>query len=164
MKDMLILEKYASWEDFSAYWMLVSNEMAMQMNYGRVFTQEEAKYLYEYMLKINQEQAAYGYFKVFLKTTNEYIGVGAAVLNENDMEAEIEYMLFPEYWGVGYGSGIVDVLLEKIKEPETIKQVTAIVEPNNLASKKILTNHGFFSQKIYETEDGSLAESFIKKL
>lgn len=164
MKDMLILEKYASWEDFSAYWMLVSNEMAMQMNYGRVFTQEEAKYLYEYMLKINQEQAAYGYFKVFLKTTNEYIGLGAAVLNEDDMEAEIEYMLFPEYWGVGYGSGIVDVLLEKIKEPKTIKQVTAIVELNNLASKKILTNHGFFSQKIYETEDGSLAESFIKKL
>ena len=80
------------------------------------------------------------------------------------MEAEIEYMLFPEYWGVGYGSGIVDVLLEKIKEPKTIKQVTAIVELNNLASKKILTNHGFFSQKIYETEDGSLAESFIKKL
>lgn len=164
MKDKITLKKYASWEDFLAYWELVSNEKAMQMNYGRVFTQEEARYLYEYMLKINQEQDAYGYFKVSHNTTNEYIGLGAAVLNENGMEAEIEYMLLPEYWGVGYGSGIVDVLFDKIIQTKMVKQVIAIVEPNNLASKKILMNHGFLSQKIYKTEDGSLAESFMKIL
>ncbi|MBU3811272.1 MAG: hypothetical protein H9893_06450 [Candidatus Niameybacter stercoravium] len=45
MCKRMYLEKYISEKDFSGYWNLVSNEKAMRMNYGRVFTEEEARQL-----------------------------------------------------------------------------------------------------------------------
>ena len=134
----------------------------MLMNYGRVFTLEESKLTYKGMLKNNKNYEAFGYFKVFEKDTNVFIGLGAITLNNDSAEAEIEYMLMPDYWRKGYGSEIVRNLLKKAEETNSIHKVIAITDPNNLISKKILHNNGFVSSKIFKIDDGSLAEMHIK--
>lgn len=164
MQNRIYFKKFLSEDDFQYYLDLVSNEEVMVMNYGRAFTLEESNLTYKSMLKNNKNSEAFGYFKVFEKGTNVFIGSGAITLNNDFTEAEIEYMLMPDYWGKGYGSEIVRNLLKKAEETKVIHKVIAITDPNNLVSKKILFNNGFVSCKIFEIDDGSLAEMHSKEI
>jgi len=125
---------------------------------------EEAKKCYSRMLESNKNHEDFGSFKVFEKNTSTFMGSGALIVNNDSTEAEIEYMLLPEYWGKGYGSEIVNELLNKAKETKSIQQVTAIIAPNNIASRKILLRNGFVSFKTYKIDDGSPAEMFSKNI
>jgi hypothetical protein len=69
----------------------------MIMNYRRVFALEEANLTYKGILKNNKNHEAFGYFKVFEKATNALIGLGEITINNDFTEAEIEYMLMPDY-------------------------------------------------------------------
>lgn len=164
MSNRIYFEKYHSEKEFLYFWSLSSNEKAMAMNYGRAFTMDEAKYLFNHMLITNLKYKDFGYFKVFESSSNTFIGLGAVIANDCCTETEIEYLLLPDYWGNGYGSKIAAALLHKAYSVSDIQQVAAITSLNNAASKKILTKLGFLSQKVYEIEDGTLAELFIKKL
>lgn len=164
MNNRIYFEKFLSEDDFQYYLDLVSNEEVMVMNYGRVFTLEESNLTYKGILKNNKNYENFGYFKVFEKDTNVFIGSGAITLNDDFTEAEIEYMLMPDYWGKGYGSEIVRNLLKKAEETKSIHKVIAITDHNNLVSKKILFNNGFVSCKIFEIDDGSLAEMHSKEI
>ncbi|WP_291582250.1 GNAT family N-acetyltransferase [Clostridium sp. UBA6640] len=160
----IYFKKFLSEDDFQYFFRLVSNEKVMVMNYGRIFSMEEAKKCYEGLLEKGRKEESFGGFKVFENSTNTFIGLGALLVNENFTEVEVEYSLLPECWGKGYGSEIVEKLLNKAKETKGIQRATAIIDPNNIASKKILLKNGFTSCKLYEIDDGSLAEMFIKKI
>ena len=86
------------------------------------------------------------------------------LVNDNFTEVEVEYSLLPEYWGKGYGSEIAENLLKKVEETKGMQRATAIIDPNNIASKKIVLKNGFTSCKLYEIDDGSPAEMFSKKV
>jgi len=160
----MYFEKFSSEDDFEYFFKLVSNEKIMTMNFGRVFTLEEAKKYYEKVLSINEKSKDLGQFKVFEGSNKDFIGLGAIVANEDLTEVEIEYLLLPDYWGKGYGSSIAETLVSMASGVKSIKKVTAIADPNNMGSKKILLKNGFVSSEIYEIDDGSLAEIFHKTI
>lgn len=164
MKNRIYFEKFLSENDFKYYLDLVSNQEVMVMNYGRVFTMDESILIYKGIMVNNKNYEDFGYFKVFEKDTKNFIGLGAIILNNDFSEAEIEYMLIPDYWRKGYGSEIVRIFIKKAEETKSIHKVTAITDPNNFVSKKILFNNGFTSSKIFEIEDGSLAEIHSKEI
>lgn len=164
MTSRIYFKKFLSEDDFQYFFKLVSNEKIMVMNYGRVFSVEEAKKCYEGLLDKGRKGENFGGFKVFERSTNTFIGLGALLVNDNFAEVEVEYSLLPEYWGKGYGSEITENLLNKAEEIKGMQQATAIIDPNNIASKKILLKNGFTSCKLYEIDDGSLAEIFSKKI
>ncbi|WP_454053121.1 GNAT family N-acetyltransferase [Clostridium sp. Marseille-Q7071] len=164
MTNRIYFEKFLSEDDFQYFFKLVSNEKIMAMNYGRVFSLEEGKKCYEGLLEKSRKHEDFGGFKVFEKSTNTFIGLGSLLISDDFTEVEVEYLLLPEYWGKGYGSEIVDNLLNKAKETKSIQRATAIIDPNNIASKKILLKNGFMSCKLYEIDDGSPAEMFSKKI
>lgn len=162
MKNKIYFEKFSSEDDFEYFFKLVSNEKIMVMNYGRVFTLEEAKKYYKKVLEINEKYKGFGQFKVFEGSNKNFIGLGAIVANDELTEVEIEYLILPDYWGKGYGSSIAETLLSMAEGVKSIKKVTAIADPNNIGSKKILLKNGFVSSRVYEIDDGSLAEMFHK--
>lgn len=164
MKNRTYFEKFTSEEDFQYLLTLVSNEKVMIMNFGRAFLLEEAKKYYKRVLQNNEKHEDFGHFKVFEATTNTFIGMGELSINDDFTEAEVGYLLLPEYWGKGYGSEIARELLTKAEETKSIQRVVATTDPNNIASKKILLNSGFESCKIYEIDDGSSAEMFSKEI
>ena len=106
MTNRLYFKKFLSEDDFEDFLILVSNEKAMVMNYGRVFSLDEAKNWYRRLLGNNSIHNDFGSFKVFEKDTDTFIGSCSLSINDDFTEAEVEYLLLPEYWGKGYGTEI----------------------------------------------------------
>lgn len=149
--------------DFKDYFKLVSNEQVMVQITERAILLKEAQVNYQKLLKRNENYENFGSYKVFDSVTGEYIGLGHLTLNENETEqAEIGYMLLPEYWGKGYGNTIAKQLIELAKKTR-INKLKAIIDPENIPSKKILIKQGFTSEKICEI-DGLPGEILSKVL
>lgn len=158
---MLLLEKYTP-NDYSLYTQLVFNEHVMNMNMGRVFTDEEATMFFQAVLSCNTQNNDYGYYKIFVKHNNEndYIGMGALTWNDEYNAVEIEYILLPQYWHKGYGTALVNILLHNAKSIKKDVKIIAITDPSNTFSKRILQHAGFELIKQYVNDDGELAELY----
>lgn len=142
----LKLEKYTN-EDFEKYFGLVSDESVMAQITERAIPIDEAKVNYQKLLERNGRHELFGSYKVF---DDEYIGLGHVTVSEdNPDEAEIGYMLLPNYWNKGYGTLIAGDLIE-LAQRTNVKKLTAVIDPNNIPSRKILLKHGFTSEKVCE--------------
>ena len=161
---MLKLEKYTE-NDYPFYSQLVFNEQTMNMNLGRVFSDEEAGDFFQMILSCNAESPDLGFYKVFLEHSknSEYIGMGAINRNDDYNAVEIEYMLLPQYWNQGYGTELVELLLQKASEVHKEADIVAITDPANTYSKRLLQRAGFILVKQYVNDDGELAELYIKR-
>lgn len=164
MSAKIYFKSFNSDNDYNYWWTLASNEETMKMNYGRVFTRDEAGEVFNQILEISKREDGSQYFKVFDEDTKYFIGMAALIEKEADKEAEIEYMFLPEYWGRGYGSRTVEALLDMAKELEGIERVIAIIDPRNERSAKILLKNGFQLQRKFIIDDGSWAEVFSRDI
>ncbi|MGG0730568.1 GNAT family N-acetyltransferase [Bacillus paramycoides] len=149
--------------DFNQYFQLVSNESVMAQITERAIPLEEAQNDYEKLLRRNQKHKLFGYYKVYDSATNEFIGLGHVTVNEDDLkEAELGYMILPEHWGKRYGSCIARELIEIAKQTE-VNVLKAIIDPNNIPSRKILINVGFTSDIVCEIDGlpGEILNKYI---
>lgn len=154
--ERLIYQKFSK-DDFEYYARLCSNEEVMNMNFGRVFTMEETNKTFAGLLKADVNELV-GYYKVYEAEGKGYVGLGAMTVNDDLTEAEIEYMILPQFWGKGYGTEIAEKMIAKAKELKTVKKITAYTGPENLRSQKILMKHGFKSVRTFITSDDNEAE------
>ncbi|MEC0238431.1 GNAT family N-acetyltransferase [Paenibacillus dokdonensis] len=158
----LILRKFEL-DDFNEYFSLVSNEKVMAFITERPTPIEEAQVNFRKLLDRNKKYEPFGSYKVYNNITKEFIGLGSLILNEEKPdEAELGYMLIPEQWGKGYGNTIADTLLQKAITTN-IKRLVAIIDPQNIPSRKILINKGFTSEQICEI-DGLPGEILSKNV
>ncbi|KAA0955399.1 GNAT family N-acetyltransferase [Sporosarcina sp. ANT_H38] len=149
--------------DFADYFSLVSNEKVMAQITEYAIPFEEAQFDFQKLLKRNEKHEHFGSYKIYDISINKFIGLGHLTLDEEDNKvAEIGYMINPVHWGKGYGGQIAKVLIEWAKKSE-LKTLKAIIDPDNIASRKILIKRGFISEKICEF-DGLPGEILSKKL
>lgn len=159
----IYIEKFTPM-DFDKYYKLVSDENVMSMITERAIPLDEAMKNYNLLLKNNELHKSFGNFKVIEASTNNFIGSALLRVKEkNSTEAEIGYMLLPTYWGKGIGGELARMLIDKAKYETEINKITAIIDPNNTTSRKILINNGFTSEKVCEM-DGLPGEILIRKL
>lgn len=71
--------------------------------------------------------------------------------------AEIIYALAPSAWGRGYAGELVAGLVGWARERRGLATVLATIDPDNLASCKIVERQGFELERIVEEEDGKTA-------
>ena len=160
----IYLKKFLSEDDFQYFLTLVSNEKVMEMHFETVFQLEDAKRYYKHLLENNNDHKDFGSFKVFETATNNFIGLGELSISEDLTEADIEFVLLPDYRGNGYGREIVGQLLKKAEETKSIQRVRAVINPNFIASKKVLLSTGFVSCEIFESDNGLPGEILIKEI
>ncbi|WP_423060155.1 GNAT family N-acetyltransferase [Bacillus wiedmannii] len=138
--------------DFNLYFQLVFNKEVMAQITERAIPLDEAKNDFTRLVKRNENHQLFGSYKVYDSITNEYINLGHVTVNEDNVkEAEIGYMLLPEHWGKRYSSRIAKELMNIAKQTD-IKVLKAIIDPNNIPSRKILINVGFTSEKVFEID------------
>jgi [ribosomal protein S5]-alanine N-acetyltransferase len=137
--------------DFDDYFKLYGNKEVMRLITGRALTKEEAERKFNEILNINLKSTESGYFGIHLISTGEFIGLGKIVMTDND-EAEIGYVFLPEHWNKGYGGEVSEKLVSHSMNIKNIKSLIAIIDPENVASKKILMKSGFLLERICEIE------------
>ena len=137
----LHLEKYTA-QDFDDYYALVRDEAVMKYITGEALSKEDAQARFAKSIRQNDAHAIFVSYKIFIDNT--YIGFGMVILDEVNNEAEIGYMLFPRFFKKGYGQQIANTLVALARKT-TIPTVTAMIDPENDASRKILTRAGFVS-------------------
>lgn len=165
MMSRMYLKKIVSEEDFKFFLKLSLNEKIMNMNYGRVFTAEETKIVYKIMLDGGKKHEAFGSFKVFDIESNDFIGICTSNINDNFTEVELEYEFLPEYWGKGYGTEVVGMLVNKAEQFQSVRKVTAIIDSNNIGSKRVLLKNKFEVQgTAINPDDGSTVEILARKV
>ena len=147
MKSRVYLEKLSS-QDFASFYTLTGNEEVMAMITERPLSEEEARKKFNYFLENNELHSSFGSFKVLEVGNSTLLGFAKLeITKERPQEAEIGYMLSPEFWGRGLGNEIAQTLMEVAKSDPNITRVWANTDPNNAASRKILINNGFASEK-----------------
>ncbi|MCH7335906.1 GNAT family N-acetyltransferase [Acinetobacter sp. NIPH 2699] len=151
------LEKF-NIQDFHYYFQLVSNIEVMAMITESAVPRDKAEHDFQQLVINNQLHENFGNFKILDADTNEFIGLAKLEIKEIDADAlELGYMLLPNYWGRGIASRVSQHLLDISKKENSIDQIFAIIDPKNLASRKILTRQGF-RHKAFKDYDGLAGE------
>ena len=135
-------------DSFQEYYRLVSDIRVMAQITERAFSPEEANDRFARILKRNEAHSLYGSYMVWKE--DSFVGLGHITLKEGQKgEAEIGYMLLPEYWGKGYGTLIAREMV-RLGVQGGLQKLTAIIDPENIPSRKILTCLGFSSEGLCE--------------
>ncbi|WP_048601851.1 GNAT family N-acetyltransferase [Rubeoparvulum massiliense] len=164
MVNRIWFEKFNSDGDFPYYFSLVHHEDVMAMITKRAIPLNEARKNYARLLKTNKKYNDFGFFKVLESDSNQFIGLAKLDRNENNLnEAELGYMLLPDFWGKRYGTEIAHLMIERAEELKVLQRITAIIDPKNTASRKILLRNGFIFEKACEI-NGLQGEIFVREL
>lgn len=159
MERRIYLEKLTS-QDFDEYYSMLGNEKVMAMITERALSKEEALEKFNYFLQNNELHSSFGTFMVYEAGSRRLLGCSKLEIKEGKRhEAELGYLLQPEYWDQGFGNEIAEVLLEVALGDPELTRVFAITDPQNIASRKILLKNGFVSEEIGEM-DGLPSEIF----
>lgn len=140
----ITLEKFGP-QDFGDYFRLVGNPKVMAMLTERTIPADEAQRDYEKLLAENVLHPELGHFRVLGARDRSFLGLGKlAVETAEADQAELGYILAPEYWG----KGIASRLIARAEQHPTLRSLFAIIDPANIPSRKILINNGFVSREI----------------
>ncbi|MBR1707774.1 MAG: GNAT family N-acetyltransferase [Clostridia bacterium] len=89
--------------------------------------------------------------------------VGECSLTKQGESAEIGFMFLPKYWHQGYGTEVVNSLIDKAQTMK-IKELTATTDERNRAAIHLLEKCGFQKQRsgwmvmLPEDEDDKMGE------
>jgi ribosomal-protein-alanine N-acetyltransferase len=83
------------------------------------------------------------WFAIMHETGEPMGGIGLNDYSKAHRNAEVGYWLLPEYWGKGVIKSVLPAILEFGFSTWNLHRIEALVEPENIASSKLLLNTGF---------------------
>jgi ribosomal-protein-alanine N-acetyltransferase len=84
---------------------------------------------------------------ITIKGNPKMIGIiGIYKIYPENHRAEIGYMILPETFGKGYTTEAIKVVLEYGFEQMDLHSMEAIIDPDNIASEKVLQKNGFVKE------------------
>ncbi|MCL9659921.1 GNAT family N-acetyltransferase [Paenibacillus hunanensis] len=121
------------------------------MNISPFQTEDQALEMIELLQELAQEDKAVR-FSIIYKETNTIIGsCGYNFLDDEQGKAEIGYDLAQTYWGKGYASEAIGLLVDYAFSSLQFNRIEAKVMPENRSSIKLL-------QRLHFTCEGMLQE------
>ena len=91
---------------------------------------------------------------------HQVVGFCGLVHPGGQPEAEVKYAFLRTYWGQGLATEAVRELLKYGADSHGLTHIVATVDPENLASQKVLAKVGMAKTELRENEDGSQAQVF----
>ncbi|WP_313529891.1 GNAT family N-acetyltransferase [Sphingobacterium multivorum] len=162
MHNTLRFEKYLL-EDFDAFHDLVKADDVMKYITGKGLTEEQARRKFDSILAINQDPDL-GYFKVIEADTQRLLGDCKLVNYKKDPTVfEIGYLLRQEHWGKGLGTQICESMLALATTLNPDKDVIGIIDPDNTASRRLLSKFGFKSFFVGIEDDIATEKLLLKR-
>lgn len=105
---------------------------------------------------------------VTIKENSKMIGImGHYKISCENFRSEIGYMILPEYNGLGYTTEAVNAILNYGFNTLKLHSIEAIIDPNNIASERVLQKNGFVKEAhLIENEfyEGKFLDTVIYSL
>lgn len=105
---------------------------------------------------------------ITIKGSDKIIGIiGHYRIQPENHRAEIGYMSLPEYNGKGYITEAIKAVVEYGFEEMNLHSIEAVIDPDNIASEKVLQKNGFVKEAhILENElwEGKFWDTVIYSL
>jgi [ribosomal protein S5]-alanine N-acetyltransferase len=137
--------------DFPIYLALVSDPEVMRFITGKGMTEQEARARFQISLDATAVDPRMGTYLILLRGTETCFGTFKFMLDRDDPAAiEIGYMLHAAYRGQGHATEAALRMIDFARTSPGIARVTAIADPNNAASRAVLTRCGLAMQRVYE--------------
>ncbi|GGI87785.1 GNAT family N-acetyltransferase [Legionella impletisoli] len=91
-----------------------------------------------------QDKHGHGMASVFLSDSGEFIGqAGIFHIGHYDLQPEIGYRFYKKYWSKDYATEVVNALVKWGFQHLDIDTIVSFVEPENIASKRVLEKCNF---------------------
>jgi ribosomal-protein-alanine N-acetyltransferase len=106
-----------------------------------------------------------GQWPVVLKATGTFVG-GCGLISkeiEGATEVELVYAFVPSAWGKGYATEIGSALLGFATEELGLTRVVALIDPENLPSKRVAEKLGMQRESLVMSPDGNERELWVTK-
>jgi ribosomal-protein-alanine N-acetyltransferase len=155
--DRLILRQMTL-EDVPALFKIWSDpEVTKYINITAFKEESQAREMIELLNRLAEEKKAIRW-AITLKEDQKVIGSGGfnTWLKEEAFRGEIGYDLDRGYWGRGIMTEVLRALISFGFGPMKLNRIEAMVEPENIASIKLLKKNGFW-------EEGLLREYQVSK-
>lgn len=137
-------EKYKP-SEFNEYFKLVQDDDVMRYITGKGMTEEQANHKFNSILEKSSIHDYIGYFKVY-KDDQTIAGECKLVYNKHlENSLEIGYVLKKDFWKQGIGSQICEHLITLSKDRFPTYEIIAVIDPDNIASRKLLEKFNFVS-------------------
>ncbi len=99
------------------------------------------------------QQSGFGFWAVIEKFSSQIIGMCGLVKRDNLPEVDLGYSFLPEYFGHGYAFEATQACLQAAKTDFHLQNILAIVNTENIPSKKLLGKLGFQFQDMIALND-----------
>ena len=110
----------------------------------------------DYFERVGYHPPWIGYYA---QMEDKLVGAGGYKGPPKDDTVEIDYGVFPDYQGQGYGSEICRQLVQLALQTHPSVRITARTLPDNHASAGVLRRNGFEQVRtVYDEEDGEVLE------
>jgi [ribosomal protein S5]-alanine N-acetyltransferase len=98
----------------------------------------------DYQLSCEKNFIQFGYCRwgVYLKESNEFIGLAGILNRPEENYIDLGYRFFPEYWGKGFATESVQAIFKYAFENTDIEVITGYADEDNFASQKVLKKCG----------------------
>lgn len=142
----LIIRPYHANDLEPSYRLMQDKELYQFLEFD-VLSYEEYQGLFQWLME-SYEVSHEGEFKysfaIILKETNQVIGwCGIGILELSKPDKEVYYLIGRDHWGKGYAFEAMVSFLEYCFESLGQRKVVAKVNPENIASKRIIEKLGF---------------------
>lgn len=96
----------------------------------------------------------YGRMACIEKSTGRLVGFSGLKYLEELNEVDIGYRFLPDCWGKGYATESARALMQRGAEQHGITRVIGLVEPENVASARVLEKLGLLFERVIAQEGG----------
>lgn len=138
--DRIRYRKFTA-KDLPTYLSMITSDEIMKFITKRGLTKKEGTKRFEKVMEQTNRHPDFGYFFAYRKEDNKLLGLVKLVeFARNDFE--LGYALFPDFWGQKYATEMVQWFVQYSKD-HSLRKLTAIVDPDNPVSIRLLINNGF---------------------
>ncbi len=145
VSSRLIMEQISE-DDWDLFYQLHTNEKVIKLCYDKPRISEIKSKFMSRLVPWSKNSSHWLCLAIVDSCTGNKIGVTG--FRVRDKNAEVGYLLLPEYHGFGYATESLVALIDYSKMQLGICNFSAVVTDGNIASEKVLTKTGFVLDRV----------------
>jgi ribosomal-protein-alanine N-acetyltransferase len=129
--------------DFENYFQLENNPEVMRYISGNPRSREEARLRFAKQRLEYLRDPGFGVWAVWLKNTEQLVGTACLNFIKDTSIRQIGYKFTPSAHGKGFATEVASAMLQYGFESCGLQEISAVCDPQNKASEKVMQKAGF---------------------